>query len=858
MNRDAQEGARPRIGPRPRTVLWVAAVTLSMSLMSIVAASAATPSAASPRGWAAPASSGSFSGPLLGLPITWETGAAIGGLGLGTAPDPSTSTTVVVTLPIQDPEGLQSFVRSVSNPDSPGYAHFLSHTAFDSRFSPPASEQRLVASYLASEGLHLRSLSPDHLTIVASGTLGSLAAAFHISFANYARDGQRFYAPTSAPEVPAALAPWVFGVAGLTDYNFGLLPQVAAPLTGGVAGSGVQDFPDQEHFEFQLNQLYNATGTPTTVVPTYAQGVVIVQGLWSGATGQCGYSISDISNFFNNSTGYPGNLPKPTTIPHYQIPGYPGNAPASGHCASAGVNSTNSGVQEAESPAIELTLDQEYSGIDAPGANLEPTWVNGTGPAATDPPLEALTSWVVGGNVSGLDVFTNSWGGGESADTNGSFEAVMEQDYQEAAATGVTVLASSGDSNGAEGPAGNGQAVCGSGPASEGVPGIDYPGSSPNVLSVGGTANMGTTTAILSGQTVWNWCPSTDAGVSAGSTGGVSLAFPEAWYQQNDSIVTHAMLNAIQVTVTGNGSANSPLGVNDGVVYSNTSARPDPDVSGPAANMTIYFSQQWLANYGGTSFSSPAVAGMLGEIIAFDGHPLGQFGPALYTLEKEWLHGQVPLPPTYFVQNYSNAFFNGSTDYNTSAGWGVPLAYNLALLLGKPFLTVHPGRAHATATKPFPLHVAVHDLRPVAYVNVTYQEPGTSGWASVPLHLTKGTTTSGTWAGSIPAATKRGTLLYCVEATDVATGNSWSPYNLSAWAATHGADPSFGCTTPTSVKIYRAPAPSTVPSALLGETEGPAAPLAGGVPLSTPGTELPGPVAVLAGDVVAVPRGGPD
>ncbi|MCI4344746.1 MAG: hypothetical protein L3J87_03880, partial [Thermoplasmata archaeon] len=223
---------------------------------------------------------------------------------------------------------------------------------------------------------------------------------------------------------------------------------------------------------------------------------------------------------------------------------------------------------------------------------------------------------------------------------------------------------------------------------------------------------------------------------------------------------------------------------------------------------TVYYAHQWLSGYGGTSFSSPAVAGMLGSIIAFDGHPLGAFGPTLYALESKWLAGKLALPPTYFVQNYSNAFFNGATDYNTSAGWGVPLAYNIALDLGKPFVTAAPAPA-AFATDSYGVTAHVSDSRPVAHVNVTYLEPGVTKWTTLTLNRTGGTPTKGTWTGKIPGATSKGTLEYCVYAVDLGLGNSWTPYNLSGWAASHGKTPGFGCASPFKVPVRADP---TLPS----------------------------------------------
>ncbi|MCI4331840.1 MAG: hypothetical protein L3K19_08380 [Thermoplasmata archaeon] len=770
-----------------------------------VMASATASTAIAPSPGSQLTDAGPFSAQSVSLGMLSETGPALGGeLAPGESPPLSLVVSVDVNLPIQHPAALGEFVQSVSDPFSPDYAQFLSTAQFTERFAPPLADQLMVAGYLESKGLNVVSLAPNHLSLTVRGTLAQLETAFHVTFAMYSEGPLTFWAATSSPAVPANVAPWIYGVTGLTDHPSNVHLQAVGPATS-VPGTGLQDYPDQMHYEFQLNQLYNATGDKSAgVVPTYAKGVTIVQALWSASTKSCGYSVSDIGNFFNNSTGYPGGLPKPVMQPHFSIPGYAAGAPASGNCSTSGLNVSNTGTQEVASPTIELTLDQEYSGTDAPGANLAPTWVNGTGPAATNGELVGLINWVTGGNVPGLNVLTQSFGGGESPNTTGSFQSILEQDYVAAAATGVTVLASSGDNNGALGPAGAGGALCGPGPADEGVPGIDYPGSSPNVLSVGGTANAGLGNSILGGQSVWNWCPSTNGGLSGGSTGGVSLAFPEAWYQKPSPIVAAAMRNAITITVTGNGSTSSPLGVNDGTVYSNSSARPAPDLAGPAANNTIYFAQQWLSGYGGTSFSSPAVAGMLGSIIAFDGHPLGPFGPALYGLESKWLGGKLALPPTYFVQNYSNAFFNGATDYNTSAGWGVPLAYNIALDLGKPFLTTAPHRSAPGAS--YPVSVRVSDHRDVQTVKALYLASGSTNWASISLVRTHGTAMKGTWTGTIPAATVNGSMRYCVEASDAGRGNSWTPYNLSAWAATGGANTTFGCTTPWSVAM-RVPAP---------------------------------------------------
>jgi kumamolisin len=821
---------RPQGNPgNRRTAFWVEAVAIAVALamgLSALAIAGLAPALAGPPSISSSTASPPLtaSGPMTSLGIRSELGSTLGG-----APDPSAPLPlghrelVVVTLPFRNAPALSAYLRAVSDPTSPLYDRFLSNAQFAQAFGPAPSDQLGVAHYLESRGLTTVYLSSDRTTVGVMGTLAQLEQAFSVGFSMYRSHGQTFFAPTASPSVPSSLAPWVRNVVGLTNYNFGFRPQLTPnpavtgphPLAAAVPGTGVQDYPNEMNAEFQLNQLYNATGNKSAGVhPSFAQGVVVATALWDlNGSLYCPYSLTDIWDFFHGKTGtipagMPRQLPAPFDHANYNITGDPGTPPGTGDCTSPAGTGNNLATEELD---FEMTIDQEWSGEDAPGAWIEPTYVGGAGVTVTNADISILLSWIAAGNIPNLALVSQSFGGGEGNQ--------WEPYYQEMAAKGVTVLASSGDGNGAGGNQGT-QAICdtgGSGQYSwntEGVPVIDYPGSSPNVLSVGGTANMALAgakhpSAILTGQTVWNWCPSTDGGVSAGSTGGASSVFTAPSYQTNVPIVDKAMQWAILVTETGNFTNGAPPtgceGCDDGVVASPSSARVVPDLSGPAAMNTGFMDGSWVTGYGGTSFSSPSVAGMLGSIVAFDGHKLGFFNPTLYSLEQQYLSGGFKgLPfnvaPTYFVQNYSNAFFNGAKDYNASAGWGVPQAYNIALLLGKPFVSTNP-HGSAKVGSSYRVTALVKDDQTLAHVEVAFLEPGATAWGTASLALKKGTTHSGSWSGSIPAPTRSGTLEYCVYAVDQAQGNSWSPYNQSAWAATGGANPNFGCTVPFHVTV---------------------------------------------------------
>ncbi len=699
-------------------------------------------------------------------PISWETGAATGGTRVGAA-NLAQQATITVSLPHRDPSGLAAFDQAVSTLGSPSYGHFLTLQQFDARYAPSAISLATVENWLTGRGLSIAYVSSDRTTIVASGSLAEMSASFGVSFSNYeTAQGGTYWAPDSAPRLPPSVAPWVSGIAGLTDRPSGIHPEdVAAPAVSVIRplgnGVGVQDSPVDNHAIFQLDPLYNSTGNATAgVQPSYPIGAKVSQTLWA-ARGDCGYSTTDMNTFFNASDGYPTGVPKPIIQPHYSVPGYVvATPPATGACGDT-----------------ELTLDMQYSGTDGVGAYLDPTWVSASKGGVSNAGLEALLSWLLT-NVPDLTAITQSWGGQDVNMTAGSFEAIYESDYQTATALGISLFASSADGDGTL------SGTC----AAPGTPGLDYPGSSPQVMSVGGAANyaIGTNTAAdLSGTDVWNWCSVYNS--LGGSQGGVSAAFPKPAYQIGYA-VNSSMANAIAVTQA-----------NGGTVWSASSARPDPDWSGPGANMELYVNAGWLTGYGGTSFSSPATAGMTIALEAFDGHLMGPIGPAWYSLMYRYLKGNSGLlPPSYRVENGSNAWFAGATNYNTSTGYGVPMAFNLAQDLGKPWVATNPeGEPQVGAN--YALTATVKDIQPVRWVNASYLAPGGT-WSNVSLSLASGTATNGVWSGAVPgiALTTTGTLQYCLYATDQYLGNSWSPYNRSAWVATGVQNPTngFGCTVP--------------------------------------------------------------
>jgi hypothetical protein len=749
----------------PRLALVIGAFVVTVLMATPVSA---TQSAAAGAGSSPPAKPSQV---LVNTGFASETGAAFGGLPVGPVAG-STVTTVVIGIDVNNPAALLQLDAALSDPQSPLYAHFLTQSEFVQEFGAPSSVIDGLASYLTSMGLTVTYESPDHIAMFASGTLTEVGNAFDVGFETY-RDssGTTFWSTERAPSLPPSYAGWVISIAGLTNHVSDNKVQIMA---GGIKpaasqGEGVLVDPIDHHQIYQVDQLYNATGNATAgVQASYATGAVITQSLWSAGAADCGYDLNDMIKLFNNSDGYNGGtFPKPILEPHYRVPGYVTTGPEANTCADG-----------------ELTIDIQHSGVDGAGATLAPTWVLGaSNGGVTDAALEAGIAWIVA-NIPGLTVITQSWGGGEGG-AGSTFQVDFENAFATAISNGVTVMASSADDDGA---LGNG------GCPSSGTPGVFFPGSSPLALSVGGTAinQIGSSPATDDASaSVWNWCGALNN--PGGSQGGVSADYAEpSWgfgYNVNSS-----MQSAITYTTGHGGSA-----------YSAHSAREVPDWAGPGACNTFYEDGAWYATsscaIGGTSFSSPSTAGVVAEMAAFDGHDFGDINTALYQIENTYLKGGPVLDPSFEIQNYSNLFFGGANHFNASAGWGMPLAYNLAQDLGKPFIATNPVSEPETGYN-YAVTATVKDIQAVSSVSVAYLPPGGTGsnWVNVSLTKSGGTSTAGTWTGNIPGTslTETGDLKYCVYAIDVNSGNSWSPYNKSAWVATGKESPpnSFGCTVP--------------------------------------------------------------
>ena len=534
-----------------------------------------------------------------------------------------TQLNVVLSLPYSNQAQLNYFLAAVQDPSSPLYHHYLTQSQFKQDFSPSAAEYYHYVQYFMSQGFHVKTYG-DMVSMVLSGSVAQYQATFHTSMSSFiTAHGNRYIAPSSQLMLPVFYGP-ISSIVGLnTRYTAHISPLFQ--------GSGTSQTLYGADFQtaYQLSKLYQKYGFPTNET--------IATILWSGTSSSgaavAPYVPSDITYYFKH------NLP--STDPMPIVYGYPiAGAPAPGPSAA------NDHTQA----DFESTLDLEMAGSAAPGAHVVEVY----GPSATQSCLDQAFASVlnpsyntsVNSALSHVVAISNSWGGTDANDST------WMQYEEQAAARGITVLASSGDDGNSGGK------VTPSFPAtmSYGTFGTLAVGGACTVLT--GTASTdGSGTTGISTQSVWYNTPNS----GDGSQGGVSSVFAEPTWQKGSSDA-----NGV---ITG---ASSTTGVSSG--------RGTPDVAADGANMEIYITYSGSSSYQelwGTSIASPLTAGVIAVMDHSLGPSEGFINPLIYKFGQEQYSGTFSgAPALYFISNGSNGAFSAHNGYSLAVGWGSINAYN--------------------------------------------------------------------------------------------------------------------------------------------------------------------------------------
>lgn len=441
---------------------------------------------------------------------------------LGAAP---ANGSVSLALPLNaDLDGLQQFATAVSNPRSPQYGQYDTIPNLAKRFGAPATERARVLSYLRAHGatgvkIDVTGLFADATMKVSQAgrlfgtTLGSFRAAG-------SSHGATFMAPVSQARVPAALRDEVTGVVGLdTEPVFGS----STPTV-----SSDQAFPHKAAVSSDASGTFHNEATP---VPS---GYLDRTGTAAGCTAavsQSGFTPNQYLTAYNyaplQSAGFEGQGERVALI---EIDGFRysdlRNFSKCFGLATPAINGFGVNLKRPLAPGGESTLDLEV--LDAAAPKLKAVDVYESRPSAVEV-LRSLTAPLTNSG-SKPDIISASLGSCEEAtrlSIGNSKLRYYEGALALAAASGISVLASSGD---------DGSSACLT-PDGRPLPGlaVSYPASSPFVTGVGGTNFVLDANNHVLSEQVWNDTPL----VNASGGGGFSNLFKRPSYQDGFVPVSH-------------------------------------------------------------------------------------------------------------------------------------------------------------------------------------------------------------------------------------------------------------------------------------------------------------------------------
>jgi subtilase family serine protease len=297
--------------------------------------------------------------------------------------------------------------------------------------------------------------------------------------------------------------------------------------------------------------------------------------------------------------------------------------------------------------AYETTLDVEWSHAMAPGASIDlvVTPIAETEGVQGLQNLQNAQSWALAHGLGA--VWSNSYAATEQSFHNAPVIQRLDRLYAQAAADGVSAFFAAGDT-GVQNSDKQG--------ANYPFPTVNYPTSSPNVISVGGTEipNPPATISSYQPEAVWNDC------CGAGG-GGFSSVFAEPPFQSAAGITDPTGMRGVP-DVSYNAAVVSSV-----LIWESF----DPTVPAPS----------WVP-IGGTSAATPQWAALDALANQADG-PLGFLDPRLYQVYEN----PAAYASAFHDITQGNNSFGGLMGYSAGPGWdpasglGTPDAYNLVQAL---------------------------------------------------------------------------------------------------------------------------------------------------------------------------------
>ena len=662
--------------------------------------------------------------------------------GLASPDMPANRLLLLLQRSAQQEAELQTYLRAVEDPNSPQYRQWLTPAEFGRRFGVSDADLIAVEQWLAQQGFTVSRVTSGRIAIEFSGTVQQVDNAFRTSIHQYVVNGQQHWANASDPQIPQALAPVVAGVVALNNF---------APHSMAVRGPSGIFKPESGTIQPQLTSGDTQNGyiifmgpadaatvydTPTSLNPANPILPYDGSGVTIGIAGDSNIDIKQNANY-RATFGLPAN--PVSVIVDGADPGENGDA-------------------------IEAYLDTQVAGGIAPGASVVLYTAADT---YLEPGLFLAILRAIDSNA--VDILNVSFGACELAQGVAGNQFIYDL-WQQAAAEGISVTVSSGDSGSAgcddentvtsasDGLAVNGLA---SSPYNIAVGGTDFdvlysnfPTSFTEFVDV--TNSLSKHRSALSYISEEPWNDST----FPGNNGLISGNMP--WTGQNyylNNIIAGGGGASSCVTLKGTAcSAGYPV-----PTWQSSFASPAPDATSPTCSFLAgngLYGATWalctdqdyinatqtqpdcvgtpttggnfnVTGVGGTSASAPAFAGMLALVAQKTGGRLGQADYTLYNLARSKYatvfhdinignnsvicdQGTPNCIAVNDVNTYFLSGFNTRTGFDEASGLGSVDAANMlsnwsgaAATATTSSLTLNGGTSTVTTTHGDPVTVKV-------------------------------------------------------------------------------------------------------------------------------------------------------
>lgn len=496
---------------------------------------------------------------------------------------------IVVGLKLRNEDELDRLLKDLGDPNSSSFGQHLTPAQFAERFSPTPGDIDRVLAFLNEYGITVLSVSANRTLIEAEGTVAQLEQAFSVQINEYTASSQdgpvKFLSNASDPKIPMTLDSVIQSVIGLNTYEkfeSRMRKESRAPTSKTIPSglspqdvASVYDFPNANNKD--AKEKLTGSGYTIAIATAYSYDLTDVQTYWKT------FGITRTGKLIDVHVG--------------------------------GVSTTPNG---------ETTLDLETASGQAPGADIMMYM-------AVDPKFTNFTltfNQIVTDNKA--DVMSISWGLCE--EHTGLRQMKTEQAiFKQAAAQGMAVFAASGD-DGAydcrhdEEEDENGKVTVHTKLS------VDYPGSDPYVVAVGGTTLMDRNGKRL---LEWAW---------HGSGGGISDHWAKPAWQVGPGVPANDKRNTADVSMNAD----------------------------PATGYAIYFEGKWSV-IGGTSASAPEWAALWILIDEAAGKRVGSPHQLLYRLGASKDYSKA----FYDVTSGDNGDFIGKgykagDNWDHPTGWGVP------------------------------------------------------------------------------------------------------------------------------------------------------------------------------------------